>query len=99
MGIKSLIALGCCPFVTRNVDIFLSCNSDSSSLILGYMIGSPTRLSAQCLTVWASCQRSIRIPGIPLVSLIIDTCSFTASSTIIIGSSVFQRHSLPTGFL
>lgn len=50
---------------------------------LAHMIGSPTRLSAQCRTVKASCNRSGLTPTAPLNSLIIRTCNEMASSTIL----------------
>jgi hypothetical protein len=82
MGRRLAIADGCCPLVTKNVDMLRLCKSARSSSIRGYMIGSPTRLRAQCRTVSASFHRSIWTPGIPFVSLIICTCVCTAWSTM-----------------
>lgn len=39
---------GNCAFVTRNVEMRRECRWSISSLMAGYMMGSPTRLSAQC---------------------------------------------------
>mmetsp|Transcript_28537 Transcript_28537/g.32810 ORF Transcript_28537/g.32810 Transcript_28537/m.32810 type:complete len:239 (-) Transcript_28537:530-1246(-) len=98
-GRRLRIAAGCCPLVTRKVEISRSCKFPNSSLMAGYMMGSPTRDNAQCFTVWPSSQRSVNTPGMPLVSLIMWTCMSIALWTMKIGSSTFHFHSLATGFL
>ena len=61
-----LIALGNWAFVTRNVDMCFSWSNVISLLISGYMIGSPTRDKAQCLTCIPSERRSGLTPGTPV---------------------------------
>ena len=75
------------------------CSRRQRREMCGYMMGSPTRLSAQWRTRSAFSQRSWMTPGAPRNSRTIATCFETASSTMSSGASVCQRHSRPTGFL
>mmetsp|Transcript_99258 Transcript_99258/g.258802 ORF Transcript_99258/g.258802 Transcript_99258/m.258802 type:complete len:208 (+) Transcript_99258:377-1000(+) len=98
-GQRFRIASGNCAFVTRNVLMCRRCKSVRSSLMRGYMIGSPTSERAQWRTVIASSNLSFLTPGIPLHSLIIFWCSSIPSATILSGSSMRHFHSVATGFL
>jgi hypothetical protein len=69
-GSSCLIRSGNCAFVTMKLEIWRSWRQRSISLMRGYMMGSPTKESAQCLTVKPSCSRSGSTPGTPLISLI-----------------------------
>lgn len=62
-GFSILIFSGNCAFVTRKVDICLRCSSSTSTLISGYMIGSPTSDKAQCLGERPSVNRSRVTPA------------------------------------
>ena len=59
------MASGNCALVTRKVDIFFWWSSRTSSLILGYMMGSPTKDSAQCWAFIPSASLSAWTPGTP----------------------------------
>ena len=54
--------------MTRNVDIRFSWRRSMSVLISGYMMGSPTRDSAQCATSSASVYLAGTTPGTPGIS-------------------------------
>jgi len=58
IGWSATIRSGNCAFVTRNVEILRWWSSLTSVLISGYIIGSPTNDSAQCLGVIPSTRRS-----------------------------------------
>lgn len=58
IGWSATIRSGNCAFVTRNVEILRWWSSLTSVLISGYIIGSPTKDSAQCLGVIPSTRRS-----------------------------------------
>mmetsp|Transcript_54714 Transcript_54714/g.173762 ORF Transcript_54714/g.173762 Transcript_54714/m.173762 type:complete len:201 (-) Transcript_54714:222-824(-) len=90
---------GNCALVTRKVDMRRPCSSPTSSLICGYMMGSPTRLSAQCRGSMPSASLSGRTPGTPFICLTILTCSLTAVSTIMSAGSISHFHSFPTGLV
>lgn len=64
MGFNIFILSGNWAFVTRKVDICLLCNSSTSVLISGYIIGSPTRDKAQCLGERPSDKRSGFTPAL-----------------------------------
>ena len=53
-GSSCAILSGNCAFVTKKEDIRRSCSSFNIWLMCGYMIGSPTRDSAQCLSIQVS---------------------------------------------
>mmetsp|Transcript_19971 Transcript_19971/g.28095 ORF Transcript_19971/g.28095 Transcript_19971/m.28095 type:complete len:252 (-) Transcript_19971:266-1021(-) len=98
-GSNVCILSGNCALVTRKDEMFLSCSILRYSLILGYMMGSPTSDSAQCLTVNASWKRAGCTPGTPFIVLIICWCLEMAASIIISGGSITHFHSLPTGLV
>jgi hypothetical protein len=58
MGSRFVILSGNYALVTRNVDILRLCSSFTNVLISGYIIGSPTSESAQCLGFMPSAKRS-----------------------------------------
>jgi hypothetical protein len=62
-GFSILIFSGNCAFVTRKVEIRRRCNSSTSVLISGYIMGSPTRDKAQCLGERPSINRSSETPA------------------------------------
>ena len=99
MAGRFVIASGNCALVTRKVLIRLSCSNPTNLSISGYMMGSPTSDNAQCLGSIPSSNRSGMTPGTPFICLIIPRCSRNAFSTISSASSIFHRHSRPTGFV
>jgi|MDSW01.2.fsa_nt_gb hypothetical protein len=99
IGGRFSIASGNCALVTRNVEMRRSCRSPTNFPISGYMMGSPTRLNAQCLGSIPSSNRSGMTPGTPRICLIMPRCSLTALLTSVSASSIFHRHSRPTGFV
>ena len=86
-----------CALVTRNVLTLCWCKSDTNSLMWGYMIGSPTRLSAQCCTLSPSLSRCSKTPAAPRYSQIIFLCWLRQWSRIYDGESVAQDQLVPTG--
>lgn len=60
-----LISSGNCALVTRKLEIPCWWSSFKSRLISGYIMGSPTRDNAQCLTAIPSSKRSALSPGTP----------------------------------
>mmetsp|Transcript_34100 Transcript_34100/g.60887 ORF Transcript_34100/g.60887 Transcript_34100/m.60887 type:complete len:201 (-) Transcript_34100:218-820(-) len=98
-GFIARIASGNCALVTKKVDIPRLCSSDTRSLMRGYMMGSPTKLSAQCAGLSPSLKRSGLTPGTPRNSRTIFTWLSTACFTITSGSSISHFHSFPTGLL
>ena len=98
-GFKLVMAPGNWALVTKKVEILLACSSVINSLICGYMMGSPTRLRAQCLTVMAALWASSVTPGTPLSCLIKFVCKSTASRTIWSAGSISHFQLVPTGFL
>mmetsp|Transcript_1868 Transcript_1868/g.4589 ORF Transcript_1868/g.4589 Transcript_1868/m.4589 type:complete len:201 (+) Transcript_1868:260-862(+) len=98
-GFMRRMASGNCALVTRKVDMPREWSSPTRSLMRGYMMGSPTRLSAQCAGLRPSLNRSGLTPGTPRNSFTILTWLSTAWRTITSGSSMSHFHSLPTGLL
>lgn len=64
-GQRESMSSGNCALVTRNEDIRRPCSRPKSSLMWGYMMGSPTRDSAQCRTRMPSSRRSSLTPATP----------------------------------
>lgn len=72
-GRRFRICSGNCAFVTRNEEMPFPCSKSTKRLISGYIIGSPTKLNAQCLISIASFKRSGSAPGTPTSNKMIST--------------------------
>mmetsp|Transcript_3527 Transcript_3527/g.9578 ORF Transcript_3527/g.9578 Transcript_3527/m.9578 type:complete len:255 (+) Transcript_3527:317-1081(+) len=99
MGRSASILSGNWALVTRKVEMRRRCRPSHSALISGYMMGSPTRLSAQCRTAMASASRSGLTPGTPRICFTMPRCPASAPSRISSGGSCCHFHSLPTGLV
>lgn len=68
-----LISCGNCALVTRKLEMWWEWRRRMKVLISGYMIGSPTRESAQCLTAKPSSYLSGFTPGTPGVRKVLES--------------------------